>query len=176
MDFEELLRVCTPESIRETRTHELEGIVREISMLPKRSSFPLFDRLHERAALIDRELQSRRTAYDETQVERRHTDLFEHAQSELSISIEQHRQTLRHSRRSARVAALIAAIAAIAAMAAAWYSRVQALSAVASGMHSTPGFQYSLPTPTPSPSIPQKTTPTAAPPQSSGDAATPAPH
>src|SRR5438034_10972755 len=99
MNWDEFLRMATPEWIANALTSELEEMVRQISMIPKRG-FPTFERLHERSALIDRELASRRVSADQSQIERRHREFLEHAQEELATSIRQHRETMIHSRRS----------------------------------------------------------------------------
>jgi hypothetical protein len=77
MTPEELLRITTDEWIAAADTEELEQVVRAIGALPK-IKFPPLERLHERAALIDRELNLRRLHDDAAAAERQHRDLLNH--------------------------------------------------------------------------------------------------
>ena len=77
MTPEEILRITTNEWIASAETEELEQVVRAIGALPKIKFAPL-ERLHERAALIDRELNSRRLRDDTAAAERHHRDLLNH--------------------------------------------------------------------------------------------------
>jgi hypothetical protein len=58
MTPEELVRQLTCEWIAAADTDSLERRYREISILPK-GVFPTYDRLHERAEIIRREIASR---------------------------------------------------------------------------------------------------------------------
>ena len=69
--------MATPEWIAAADTKELERLVREIATFPKIKFAPL-ERLHERAALFDRELNSRRLREDAAGAERHHRDLLIH--------------------------------------------------------------------------------------------------
>ena len=164
MKPDELLEMLTPEWIASADTRQLENIVRQTHTLPK-SGFPTIDRLYERTELIDRELRSRHSRQDDTNIERRHREQLEQAQAQLREQIQQHNQAMEQERaqhqeslsesrrqfaisvRSARVAAAIAVVAALAGVASAWYSRVQVLSAARPPMSNTPTSSTSTPKP-----------------------------
>jgi hypothetical protein len=121
MSPDELLRQLTSDWISSADTALLEQIYREIGAFPK-NAFPAYDRLHECAVIIQREIASRQSAHADTTIERRHQELLQHSEDQLRTSVALHEKAMAQARRFSWFAASVAAISAAAAVVSAFYA------------------------------------------------------